>query len=69
MSAEALIQYNKWFNARNKHIEYRQSQWINNFGRRVDEREDGSSEDEILEEENLKYSEEEGESKQEEESG
>ena len=63
MSAEALIQYNKWFNARNKHIEYRQSQWINNFGHCVDEGEDGSSKDERLEAENLKYYEEEGESK------
>ena len=35
----------------------------------MDEGEDGSSKDERLEEENLKYSEEEGESKEEEESG
>ena len=36
LSAEALIQWNKSFSARNEQMEYQQAQLINKFGHHVD---------------------------------
>ena len=60
--AEALIQWNKWFSARNQYVDDCHVKWMNTFGRNMDEEEDGISEDEESEED----SEEKEESEQEE---
>ena len=46
ISAEELIEWNKWFSACNKYVDYCRVKWIKNFGHHVYKEEDGSSEDE-----------------------
>ena len=46
MSAEALIEWNKWFSARNQYVDDYHVKWMKKFGHHVDEEEGGSSEDE-----------------------
>ena len=46
VSSQALIEWNKWFSARNQCVDDCHVKFMNNFSRHVDEQEDGSSEDE-----------------------
>ena len=50
VSEEALIQWNKWFSARNQYVDDCHVKAMNNFGRNMDEEEYGISEDEESEE-------------------
>ena len=46
VSEEALIQWNKWFSARNQYVDDCHVKWMKKFGNNVYEEQDGSSEDE-----------------------
>ena len=46
VSAEALIEWKKWFSAWNQYVDDCHVKWIKKFGYHVDEEEDGISEDE-----------------------
>ena len=50
VSAQALIEWNKWFSAWNNYVDYSHIKLMKNFCHRVDEEQDGSSEDEETEE-------------------
>ena len=46
VSAEALIEWNQWFIARNQYVDDCHLKCMNKFGHHVDEEYDGSGEDE-----------------------
>ena len=43
VSSKALIECNKWFNARNQYVDDFHVKWMKKFVHHVDEEEDGSS--------------------------